>query len=254
MSTPFDEDLPGGDLPGFAADTSDPELDLEALETEITASIEAGLGDPLADPLDAALADAESSGPSRLDADLESARIRLDAPVDADAASLLDLALARLTSLEAALSRRAPDEAAPEAHNILRPVLVEIAGDLRSGRLTALGAATRLETAAEADLRALDLDDIEVDVDLGQPESGLGILAGALTGAVSGGRNDRSDATSEGAAAIGDPIDAALLAAVAERDAVAALRIAGAPDTEERRAAYQARLDTLADAIARARA
>lgn len=123
-----------------------------------------------------------------------------------------------------------------ETRILLREQVLKIATELEAARIGRRTAGRRLREVCEDDARGLDADDIEIDFDAApEDRSGISFLAGL----------GAPKSSSVGA----DPIEAALLGAIKQRDRGAALKIIGDTPGAPDRAAYKDALITLRDAL-----
>jgi len=130
-----------------------------------------------------------------------------------------------------------PEAESPlQARILLREHVLDIAEALEKGDIGRRTAGRRLREVCEDDARGLDADDIEIDFDAApEDRGGLAFLAELGT--------PRSPSVPK------DPIEAALLDAIRQRDRGAALRIIGDTPGAPDRAAYTKSLIALRDAL-----
>jgi hypothetical protein len=133
------------------------------------------------------------------------------------------------------------DDAAPATRNILRSVMLRAAQRLEVDPSSAGEVASELRDACEKDAALLDEGDIEIDVEAVEGGPGGHELLGMILGG-----NARPLPRV-------DPVDKALLEAIALRDRISAQRIAGADPDPEILGSYDASLDALRDALSAAR-
>lgn len=158
---------------------------------------------------------------------------------------IAERAVLHIANLQSRLDRPQISEFDPAAHNILREVVLEAERRLRNPDEHPYDVADFLAHAARASLDALDEDDILVDFDAGPADNGqLAHLLGRL-----GLRSKDSDESARAGAAI-DPVDTALLRAIALRDEIAARTIAASETPDDILTAYRAQLLELGEVIA----
>jgi hypothetical protein len=130
------------------------------------------------------------------------------------------------------------DEVSLTLRNHLRSEMRLLAAALKDGSLDPEGAAKALEDLSAREEAEIDAEDIEVDFDTGKSFDAAEIFAALGAGARSNNLPPE------------DPVDAALLSAIAIRDKISAERIVGQDTQAKDREAYRRALVELYTALA----